>query len=121
MFAACQSQEHLPRKRRFCYCCQSSHPAVSEEDVKIEAVPGKTADERKPKGTRTTLETPEHEKGKSPNRNTWNYVEEKQFLQVCKEFTIAEELDSCMTSAVYKLMNAIYRQAFCLLVHPLYF
>ena len=61
---ACQSQEYLPRKRGFCYCCQSSHPAVSEEDVKMEAVPSTTTDERKPKGTSGTLETPEHKKGK---------------------------------------------------------
>ena len=82
-------------------------------------MPGTTADERKPKASSGTLETPEHKTGKSQNRNKWNYVEEKQFLQVGKEFSTAEELDSCMTSAVYKLMNAIYRQAFCLLVHPL--
>ena len=72
----------------FVIFAQSSHPAVTEEDDKMETVPGKTAEETRLKTTRSTPETPEHKKGKGKNNNTWNYVEEKQFLQVCKEFTI---------------------------------
>ena len=59
----------------FVIVAQSSHPAVSEEDDKMEA----------PKASSSTLETAENKKGKIENRNTWNYVEEKQYLQVGKE------------------------------------
>ena len=92
----------------FVIVAQSSHPAVSKEDDKVEAVPSKTAEETRPKATRSTLETPEHKKRKGKNRNTWNYIEEKQFLQVCKEFPIAEELDNCVTSAGVSCLSYLF-------------
>ena len=51
----------------------------------MEAVPSTTTEERRPKATSSTLETPENKKEKRPKRKTWNYVEEKQNLQVGKE------------------------------------
>ena len=32
-------------------------------------------------------------------RNTWTTTEEKEFLLICKERAIAEELDNCVTGA----------------------
>jgi len=31
-------------------------------------------------------------------RNSWQYTEEKEFLEICKEQRVMDELDSCITS-----------------------
>jgi hypothetical protein len=50
-----------------------------------------------------------------PKRTTWTSAEEKQFLVICAESAIADQLDKCVTSAgVSPLARAC---TFCIFLH----